>query len=127
MYDLHNPCEDILASDKQRQQIIKSADLHLGVPAVIMEPDNKRKELYGKAGAYRPKPYGVEYRTISNFYLKTRELISWAYNAAKESIEFLNNGNTIDKELGDFIRETINNNDKEAAKYLINTFNLKTI
>lgn len=48
------------SEDGQRTELIKALDLHIGVPSVILEPDNKRKELYGKAGAYRPKQYGKE-------------------------------------------------------------------
>lgn len=29
----------------------------------------QRSQMYGKAGAYRPKPYGLEYRTPSNYWL----------------------------------------------------------
>lgn len=44
--------------DEQRARIVQAMDLFIGIPSVIMEPDNKRKELYGQAGAFRPKPYG---------------------------------------------------------------------
>ncbi len=38
--------------------IVKALDLFISVPLVIAEPENKRKEMYGKAGAYRPQPWG---------------------------------------------------------------------
>lgn len=34
----------------------------------------ERVKFYGKAGAYRDKPYGLEYRTPSNFWLARREI-----------------------------------------------------
>lgn len=33
-----------------------------------------RQQLYGKPGAFRPKPYGVEWRTPSNIWLKNKAL-----------------------------------------------------
>lgn len=42
-----------------------------------IEPDNFRRELYGKPGAFRPKPYGVEWRTPSNTWLQSKSLQSW--------------------------------------------------
>lgn len=123
-FDLKNPNEEYLNNDFIRQQIIKALDLFIGVPFIIYEPDNKRKELYGKAGAYRPKEYGVEYRTISNYYLSSKELISFVFNSAIKAIDWLNNNNQIDKELGEFVRETINSNNKENAKYLLNEFKI---
>lgn len=116
---------DVYTPDEQRSNIIKALDLFIGVPSVIMEPDNKRKELYGKAGAFRPKPYGVEYRTISNFYLASKEQIEWVYNSVIDAIKWLNNGNIVDRSLGDFVRMVIDNNNKQEAKGLINHFNLK--
>lgn len=38
------------------------------------DSDNKRSSLYGNLGAFRPKPYGVEYRTPSNKWVGNRRL-----------------------------------------------------
>lgn len=113
--------------DEQRCQLIRAIDLNVGVPSVILEPDNKRKELYGKAGCFRPKEYGVEYRTISNFYLQSRKLTNWVYDAIMAAIAWINEGNVIDEYFGRHIEDTINNNDKHLAIELVKTFNLKMI
>ena len=105
--------------------LVKFFDLHIGIPSVILEPDNKRKELYGKAGCYRNKDYGFEYRTISNFYILNKELTIWAYEAVENAVNFYNEGHKIDGVLADVIEKTINSNDKETAKELISHFKLK--
>jgi hypothetical protein len=47
----------------------KMLDLRLGVPSLIWDKDKKRRQLYGQAGCFRPKPYGMEYRVLSNAWL----------------------------------------------------------
>ena len=60
--------------------LTKALDLFLGVPSVLMDNDVKRRELYGQAGAFRPKSYGLEYRVLSNFWTKSPKLRAWAFN-----------------------------------------------
>ena len=45
------------------------ADLYLGLPSVPFDKQGRRRQLYGKAGRYRPTKYGIEYRTLSNFWV----------------------------------------------------------
>lgn len=46
-------------------------DLTFGLAAVAGgEEQHGRRERYGVAGLYRPKPYGIEYRTLSNMWLQ---------------------------------------------------------
>ena len=108
--------------------IIKALDLFIGVPSVILEPDNERKKLYGKAGACRLKKYGVEYRSPSNFYLQSETLTTWVFESAKKAIDFLNNDGIIyledDQKL---IVDSINNKDCDLAKKLINKYSLNLI
>ncbi|AUR99150.1 COOH-NH2 ligase-type 2 [Vibrio phage 1.262.O._10N.286.51.A9] len=52
------------------QKVIYVCDLLLGVPSIKADKNGlPRRKLYGSAGAYRIKPYGVEYRTLSNFWV----------------------------------------------------------
>lgn len=78
-----------------RFRIIQLMDLYLGVPSVLMdgtEDAQDRRQLYGKAGAMRPQAYGVEYRVLSNFWLKNDKYMEWAYTqtlrAAQEAMKY---------------------------------------
>tara|TARA_R110000764_G_scaffold86057_2_gene166705 strand:- start:211 stop:1002 length:792 start_codon:yes stop_codon:yes gene_type:complete len=62
------------------EDLIKLMDYAIGVPSVLIDTDKHRRKLYGKAGSMRHKPYGVEYRTLSNFWLNSDELTSWVYD-----------------------------------------------
>lgn len=113
--------------DTQRCEIVKALDLFLSIPLVLMEPDSRRKELYGKAGAFRPKPYGLEYRTTSNYYLSSPDLMKWAYNSTTSAIDFLNNNGTLTKKLSKYIRSVIDSNNKDAANDLIKEYGLQLV
>jgi hypothetical protein len=106
--------------------ITKAMDLYLGVPAILTEPPNKRRKLYGKAGAFRPKPYGLEYRTLSSHFVSDKEKITWAYEATQKAIEWLNSGNVVTEQLSDLIRIAINENNPKQAELLVKEFNLQT-
>jgi hypothetical protein len=53
--------------------LVKQLDWFLGGWSVQQDPDPVRRGLYGKAGACRPKSYGVEYRVLSNFWVTDRD------------------------------------------------------
>lgn len=111
------------------EKIVKAMDLFLGVPSVLQEPENERKSLYGKAGACRFKEeYGVEYRTISNYYLQSKELINWAYRSTERAINFINDGNgEVLDDIGTLIQSAINDNNKVIAGNLIRQYELETV
>jgi hypothetical protein len=48
--------------------------------------------MYGAAGAFRPKPYGVEYRVLSNAWLQSEELMAWVYRTTTKAITDLFEG-----------------------------------
>lgn len=54
-------------------------DIIVGNTCVLIDrnPFNKeRRKVYGRVGEYRVKPYGLEYRTLSNFWLQSYQLMS---------------------------------------------------
>lgn len=101
--------------------VIKAMDAFVGLPSVILEPNNERKLLYGKAGCFRFKPYGVEYRTVSNYYLKNDELTSFIFNNSLAALDFINNGRIEEIEsLEGQIRFAIDNCNHNIASSIIN-------
>lgn len=49
--------------------LVKFLDLVLCLPNLANDKQFGRRSWWGQAGVYRPKPYGVEYRTLSNFWV----------------------------------------------------------
>jgi Phage phiEco32-like COOH.NH2 ligase-type 2 len=100
-------------------EMIRAMDVFAGLPAVFLDKGILRKSLYGKAGAFRFKDYGVEYRTLSNFWIFSDELVNWAYNATKQAVDFIEVGHSINEADGKSICRAINtNNEKLALKFM---------
>ena len=53
--------------------IVKVLDAYIGIPCRILDTDDRRREMYGKAGSFRPKPYGLEYRTPSALWIHQKD------------------------------------------------------
>lgn len=70
----------------------KQLDFYLGLGSLVYDTDTKRRTMYGAAGAFRPKPYGVEYRVLSNAWLQSEELMAWVYRTTTKAINDLFNG-----------------------------------
>ncbi len=103
--------EDVEGFDQHVEacrMIIKQLDYFVGVPGLYCDSDTERRKLYGKAGAMRVKPYGVEYRTPSNFWLKDYRTMEWIHKAAKNAFGCLMNGQDVAGQLGNMARDIIN-------------------
>lgn len=72
--------------------VVKQLDASVGVASILWDIDGKRRELYGKAGAFRPKSYGVEYRVLSNKWLNDKALTSYVYKAVTHACTDLMRG-----------------------------------
>lgn len=60
--------------------VVKAMDkILLPVYEHYFDQDKVRRELYGKPGAFRPKPYGVEYRVLSNKWVTDPEATRVVY------------------------------------------------
>ena len=102
--------------------LIKYLDVDLGIPSVVKDPDTKRRTLYGKAGDFRLRPYGVEYRSLSSYMMSSKENLEFVWNGIMKAIRAYNcNLPLIDSEV---VQSIINNSDVEKAKIIIENFNL---
>lgn len=106
---------------------MKHMDLYLCVPSMLMDKGELRRELYGKAGAFRVKPYGAEYRSLSNFWVFDKKYVEWVWDATSMAMAaWQQNKINIDAE-ADLILDAINNNNKNAAQALVQRHNLLVV
>ena len=98
---------------------VRELDFYLGLPSLFYDADTKRRELYGKAGAFRPKKYGMEYRTLSNQWLANDNLKSWAYRASMKAMEQMDKGISLFDKYGKEAQRIVNTSDKAAASRII--------
>lgn len=120
----------------QKVILAKLCDLYLGIPSVLLDQDRIRRRLYGKAGSFRPKPYGIEYRTLSNYWAFNDRYIKWVYNQVEEIADFfkqvdaeVNSSNDewkamLNPEVSAEIAEIINQHDVRKARAHIKLSNI---
>jgi hypothetical protein len=95
-------------------------DYYLGLPSLLMDDDNLRRELYGKASAIRYKSYGVEYRTLSNFWIWEESTIRWAYQQAIRAVQDMGRFGELQGIIPiQEVQRVINDNDRVAAKAML--------
>ncbi|MCW8826503.1 MAG: hypothetical protein OQK78_08770, partial [Gammaproteobacteria bacterium] len=112
-------------NDTISRMVVKAMDLYLGVPSVLIDPDNDRRELYGKAGAYRNKPYGLEYRTLSNFWIHTEARRIWACKQAVKAVANADSAEFMIAVVGEqAVQDCINTGDRDLARHIIQTLNI---
>lgn len=65
--------------DEVRMRLIPLMDILVGNTCVLVDRDPgqaERRKTYGRAGEFRLPAHGVEYRTLSNFWLRSYQLFS---------------------------------------------------
>jgi len=112
-------------TQEQQLDMIKAMDATLGLESVLLDDDTERKKLYGKAGCFRFTAFGIEYRSLSNFWIKSDESLQWAWKTTMKAIDLVNSDKIEEvKELGGYIVEAINTNNKELAQELLNKIDI---
>ena len=103
--------------------LVMIMDVFLGIPSVLLDEDRDRRKMYGKAGCYRLKRYGVEYRVLSNFWVNKPELVEWVVTNINQGIKYYEENGI---EAFDFksVSKCINTYDTELAKAFIDKFNI---
>lgn len=75
--------------------IVRMLDLFLGTTSIYLDKDQTtaaRKALYGKAGRFRQPEWGVEYRSLSNFWIASPKLVSLVFDICTFVVQFVKDG-----------------------------------
>lgn len=102
-------------------RFVEMLDILVGNTCVLLDRDPgniERRKVYGKAGEFRTPPHGVEYRTLSNFWLKSYQLMSLVMGLTRHA--FIIVANDRDGEFKSLVNmrdiaEAINKNDFDLA------------
>lgn len=74
------------------KELVSILDVILGNTCVMIDRDPdaaERRKLYGRAGEFRTPKHGLEYRTLSNFWLRSYPLMSFVMGLARLSVNIL--------------------------------------
>jgi hypothetical protein len=102
--------------------IIKWMDILLAVPSLAIDKDTDRRKLYGKAGEFREKSYGVEHRTLSSFWLQSKELVEWVFSQTMKAVDKVNEGLVPDAEDELLVPTAINNQEQKAIDRILDKY-----
>lgn len=103
-------------------KVVRAFEVVKSLPDLFVDTDNQRRELYGKSGACRVKDYGVEIRSPSNYWLKSKESIHSMFDAAIKAESLADNIDDILAERGvtpERIQDVINNSKLDEAEVIM--------
>jgi hypothetical protein len=107
-----------LADADQRilEAFVKELDAVLYPMSFYWDDDQTRRTMYGKPGSYRPKPYGLEYRVLSNRWLASPELMEYVFQITEMVVDNMREGYSVVDKYGSEI-ETLTNDPDYRDKY----------
>lgn len=114
------------ALKKNYEKTVAMLDILVGNTAVLIDRNEgniERRKVYGRAGEYRLPTHGLEYRTLSNFWLTSYPLLSFVFGMARFAIQLMADPVNSEKFYKAFtnevwvsdIHKAINNNDFDLA------------
>jgi len=108
------------------KELIPIMDIVVGNTCVLMDRgrgNKERRRTYGRAGEYRQPIYGIEYRVLSNFWIRDYKLVSLVLGLCRIAVSVVRNstkGCNYAKKLRELVKQediinAINKNDKKLA------------
>ena len=83
---------DLGKDDIKSVMLVRMLDLFLGTTCLILEDSDhhfERRKIYGQLGRYRQPKHGIEYRTPSNFWLMSPNLVELVCEICDFCISFV--------------------------------------
>lgn len=112
------------------QDLVKQFDFYLGGWSVLHDADVFRRNLYGKMGACRYKPYGVEYRVLSNFWVTTEEFRLEVWNRMNHAVNVMANcyfPEKLSPKQHNWLRDAINKHDMHPELLYLAEYPIQTL
>lgn len=100
--------------------LIKLLDLTIGLQSVIDDKDRNRRKMYGKAGAFRFKEFGFEYRVLSNYWIFDKDYMSKIYRGIEKAFLLHANGFKLTPSIEKKVIRSINTYNVNMANKIIN-------
>ena len=112
-----------------RARIVPLLDALVGNVCVLLDRDPlqaERRKLYGRAGEHRLPTHGLEYRTLSNFWLRSYQLMSFVMGMARFAVNLTHHTIVTGEDQAerllseidfDVLQLAINKNDAKLALY----------
>lgn len=108
---------------------VKIMDCIHGIISTVLDSGKEavdRRQLYGKPGAHRVKwEYGVEYRVLSNYWLKSPVTVMLMYSLTKDVLDIVREGkaDALIEAMGEHeVQNTIMSGDSQAAMKMIENY-----
>lgn len=113
------------------ESVIMALDIFLGLPFTSIDQDTDRRKMYGKAGAFRVKPYGIEYRTLSNVWITSQARTSFVFSQVEQAFKYMNSQfhalNSHLRQYEPYVTNGINNNQHMHRARLMEALSVKAI
>jgi hypothetical protein len=122
-----NDGNEFLLDFEGKFRMVKVMDCVHGIISSVLDSNKEaidRRQLYGKPGAHRYKDYGIEYRVLSNYWLKSPVTVMMMYSLTRDALDIVRDGKAEEliAEMDEFqVRNTISNGDSMTAMKMIET------
>ena len=111
-----------LLNFNRKMEFVKTMDCIHGVISTILDNSKEaidRRQLYGKAGAHRSKFYGVEYRVLSNYWLRSPVTVMMMYYLTQDALQICREqaANKLITTMGEEEVQTVINEGKQEVAF----------
>ena len=118
--------QTVMKEKMKVQKLIKMLDAVVGTMSVALVPtrmEKFRRNFYGKPGTFRIQPHGMEYRTLSSFWMVSPQMQSLIFGLVRDCFTYSAKGMD-DKYLSKFdmdeVVRVISESDVKGAKDIYN-------